>query len=85
MACNCATNPACPMCGQAMPSGGYSAPSMAPIAKPKRQGITSAYNRRFGRELRAIRKRHLLKSGKWRKGWNPKRAMSAAHKAARRK
>jgi hypothetical protein len=60
-------------------------PQMAPISKPKRSGIVSSYNKRFGRELKAIRKRHLLKSGKWRKGWNARKAMNAAHKAARRK
>jgi len=85
----CASTPACPMCGQPMQQANYlpptMAPSMASVAKPKRRGIISAYNKRFGRELKAIRKRHLLKSGKWRKGWDGRKAMNQAHKAARRK
>jgi len=84
---NCQPMPACPMCGQPMNAPSHHVPEaihQSHVAKPKRSGIVSAYNRKFGRELKAIRKRHLLKSGKWRSGWSAKKAMSAAHKKAKR-
>jgi len=74
------------MCGQPMQGMNHLAVPAAldvPIAKPKRKGIVSAYNRKFGRELKAIRKRHMLKSGKWRSGWDAKKAMALAHKKSR--
>jgi len=74
------------MCGQPMMGQSHHAPSpihQSHVAKPKRKGIVSAYNRKFGRELKAIRKRHMLKSGKWRSGWDAKKAMAQAHKKSR--
>ena len=54
----------------------------APPVKKKRQ--PSAYNRRLGKAIKDLTKRHKLKSGKWRKGWSQKLMMKAAHKAAKR-
>ncbi len=49
--------------------------------KPKRK--CSAYSKRLGREIKKLNKKH--KSGdKFKKGWNQKRLMKAAHKAAKR-
>jgi len=84
---NCQPTPACPMCGQSMMAPIHHAPSpihQSHAAKPKRLGVVSAYNKRFGSALKSIRRSHLLKSGKWRKGWNAKKAMKAAHKKAKR-
>jgi hypothetical protein len=50
--------------------------------KPKRK--VSAYHKRLGRAIKALRAKHLLKNGKWRKGWNQKKLMKAAHKAAKK-
>lgn len=50
--------------------------------KPKRK--VSAYHKRLGKAIKTLRKRHLLKSGKWRKGWSQKKIMKAAHKIAKR-
>jgi len=50
--------------------------------KPKRR--VSAYHKRLGTILRRLKKKHTLKSGKWRKGWNQKRLMKAAHKEAKK-
>lgn len=57
-------------------------PAGAPT-KPKRKA--SAYNKRVGAALRRLKKQHTLKNGKWRKGWNQKRLMKAAHAAAKKK
>lgn len=53
-----------------------------PVIKPKRR--VSAYHKRLGREIKALRARHLLKNGKWRKGWSQRKMMQAAHKAAKK-
>ena len=53
-----------------------------PVEKKKRK--PSAYNKRLGKAIKDLTKRHKLKSGKWRKGWSQKRMMKAAHKAAKR-
>ena len=50
---------------------------------PKKRKV-SAYSRRYGAAYRRIRKRHTLKSGKYRKGWNHKKVVKAAHKEAKR-
>tara|TARA_Y100001973_G_C5120364_1_gene292393 strand:+ start:408 stop:716 length:309 start_codon:yes stop_codon:yes gene_type:complete len=59
-----------------------SAMQPAPPAPAKRK--PSAYNRRLGREIKALTARHKTKAGKWKKGWSQKRMMKAAHKAAKR-
>ena len=51
--------------------------------KPKKRKV-SAYSRRYGAAYRRIRKRHTLKNGKYRKGWNHKKVVKAAHKEAKR-
>jgi len=48
------------------------------VAKPKRK--VSAYHKRLGREIKRLRRMHLTKAGKWKKGWNQKRLMKTAHK-----
>ena len=55
-----------------------------PAHAPKRPRKVSAYHKRLGRAIKALRAKHLLKSGKWRKGWNQKKMMKAAHKVAKR-
>ena len=69
-------------------------PQLAPIlemmnksspaaVKPKKRKI-SAYSRRYGAAYKRLRKRHTLKSGKYRKGYNHKRIVKLAHKEAKR-
>ena len=69
-------------------------PSLAPIiemmknssnevAKPKKRKV-SAYSRRYGAAYKRLRKRHTLKNGKYRKGYNHKRLVKLAHKEAKR-
>ena len=50
------------------------------IAKKK----VSAYNRRYAAAFRKLKKTHTLASGKYRKGWNFKKLVKAAHKVAKR-
>lgn len=52
-------------------------------AKPKKRKI-SAYSRRYGAAYKRLRKRHTLKNGKYRKGYNHKRIVKLAHKEAKR-
>ena len=70
-------------------------PSLAPIlelmesgnnpgAAQKKTRKVSAYNRRYAAAYKRIRKRHTLKNGKYRKGWNHKKVVKAAHKEAKR-
>ena len=69
-------------------------PSLAPILEmmnkdvpaalaPKKRKV-SAYSRRYGAAYKRLRKRHTLKSGKYRKGYNHKRIVKLAHKEAKR-
>ena len=59
--------------------------SAAPAAETKKKKRkVSAYSRRYGAAYRRIRKRHTLKNGKYRKGWNHKKVVKAAHKEAKR-
>ena len=53
-----------------------------PDAIKKRK--VSAYSRRYGAAYKRLRKRHTLKSGKYRKGYNHKRIVKLAHKEAKR-
>jgi len=55
----------------------------APAAAPKKRKV-SAYSRRYGAAYKRLRKRHTLKSGKYRKGYNHKRIVKLAHKEAKR-
>ena len=55
-----------------------------PVAeKPKKRKV-SAYSRRYGAAYKRLRKRHTLKNGKYRKGYNHKRLVKLAHKEAKR-
>jgi len=69
-------------------------PQLAPIlemmnntektaVKPKKRKV-SAYSRRYGAAYKRLRKRHTLKNGKYRKGYNHKRIVKMAHKEAKR-
>jgi len=69
-------------------------PQLAPIlemmsssapgeTKPKKRKV-SAYSRRYGSAYKRLRKRHTLKNGKYRKGYNHKRLVKLAHKEAKR-
>lgn len=69
-------------------------PNLAPIlelmsdskptaAAPKKRKV-SAYSRRYGAAYKRLRKRHTLKNGKYRKGYNHKRLVKLAHKEAKR-
>tara|TARA_Y100000361_G_scaffold76348_1_gene67592 strand:+ start:749 stop:1015 length:267 start_codon:yes stop_codon:yes gene_type:complete len=51
--------------------------------KPKKRKV-SAYSRRYGAAYKRLRKRHTLKNGKYRKGYNHKRLVKLAHKEAKR-
>jgi len=58
--------------------------SSIPLAeKPKKRKV-SAYSRRYGAAYKRLRKRHTLKNGKYRKGYNHKRLVKLAHKEAKR-
>lgn len=52
------------------------------VKKAKRK--ISAYSRRYGAAYKRLAKRHTLKSGKYRKGYNHKRLVKLAHKEAKR-
>ena len=69
-------------------------PQLAPIlemmnntatneVKPKKRKV-SAYSRRYGAAYKRLRKRHTLKNGKYRKGYNHKKIVKLAHKEAKR-
>ncbi len=58
-------------------------PSADVIEKPKKRKV-SAYSRRYGSAYKRLRKRHTLKNGKYRKGYNHKRIVKLAHKEAKR-
>ena len=51
--------------------------------KPKKRKV-SAYSRRYGSAYKRLRKRHTLKNGKYRKGYNHKKIVKLAHKEAKR-
>jgi hypothetical protein len=53
------------------------------VEKPKKRKV-SAYSRRYGTAYKRLRKRHTLKNGKYRKGYNHKRLVKLAHKEAKR-
>ena len=53
------------------------------VEKPKKRKV-SAYSRRYGAAYKRLRKRHTLKNGKYRKGYNHKRLVKLAHKEAKR-
>lgn len=55
-----------------------------PPMPAKRKRKVSPYHRRLGKAIKALRAKHLLKNGKWRKGWNQRRMMKAAHTAAKK-
>ena len=50
---------------------------------PKKRKV-SPYSRRYGAAYKRLRKRHTLKNGKYRKGYNHKRLVKLAHKEAKR-
>lgn len=59
--------------------------SQAPEPKQARKKRkVSAYSRRYGAAYKRLRKRHTLKNGKYRKGYNHKRLVKLAHKEAKR-
>ena len=58
--------------------------SQAPAAPAKKKRKVSAYSRRYGAAYKRLRKRHTLKNGKYRKGYNHKRLVKLAHKEAKR-
>lgn len=58
--------------------------SEAPAAPATKKRKVSAYSRRYGAAYKRLRKRHTLKNGKYRKGYNHKRLVKLAHKEAKR-
>ena len=58
--------------------------SETPAAAKKKKRKVSAYSRRYGAAYKRLRKRHTLKNGKYRKGYNHKRLVKLAHKEAKR-
>jgi len=61
-----------------LPTQGPNVLATPVVSKPKRK--VSAYHKRLGREIKRLRRLHLTKAGKWKKGWNQKRLMKTAHK-----
>jgi len=55
---------------------------VADVKKAKRK--VSAYQRRYGRAYKQLRKKFTLKSGKLKKGYNHKRLVKLAHAQAKR-
>ena len=53
------------------------------VEKSKKRKV-SAYSRRYGAAYKRLRKRHTLKNGKYRKGYNYKCLVKLAHKEAKR-
>jgi len=51
-----------------------------PEAAPKPKRKVSAYHKKLGREIKRLRRLHLTKAGKWKKGWSQRRLMKTAHK-----
>jgi len=78
----------CPRCGESLTGEGTTTGEVRRTARrayePKPKRKVSAYHKRLGVILKRLKKKHTLKSGKWRKGWNQKRLMKAAHKEAKR-
>ena len=58
--------------------------SQTPASAVKKKRKVSAYSRRYGAAYKRLRKRHTLKNGKYRKGYNHKRLVKLAHKEAKR-
>lgn len=58
--------------------------SQTPAVPGKKKRKVSAYSRRYGAAYKRLRKRHTLKNGKYRKGYNHKRLVKLAHKEAKR-
>lgn len=56
----------------------------SPGAAATKKRKVSAYSRRYGAAYKRLRKRHTLKNGKYRKGYNHKRLVKLAHKEAKR-
>ena len=52
----------------------------SPAHAPRKPRKVSAYHKRLGREIKRLRRLHITKAGKWKKGWNQKRLMKTAHK-----
>ena len=44
----------------------------------------SPYHKHLGRVMKRLKKRHTKKNGDFKKGWNMKRIMAAAHKETKR-
>ncbi len=59
-------------------------PAVEDQPAPKKRKV-SAYSRAYGRAYRSLRKKHTLKSGKLRKGYNHKRLVKLAHAEAKRR
>ena len=52
--------------------------AVAAAKAPKGRKV-SAYSKAYGRAYKRLKKKHTLKNGKMRKGWNHKRLVKAAH------
>jgi hypothetical protein len=44
----------------------------------------SPYHKHLGRVMKRLKKSHTKKNGDWKKGWDMKRIMAAAHKETKR-
>lgn len=51
---------------------------------PQKKRRVSVYQKEFGRQYKRLKGQHTLNNGSMRKGWTPRRLMSAAHTAAKR-
>ena len=56
--------------------------AVAGAEKVKR--AVSPYQRRLGVQMKRLKKLHTKKNGDWKKGWNSKRWMKAAHAATKK-
>jgi len=52
-------------------------------AKKVKRAVTP-YQRRLGKQMKRLAKLHKKKNGDWKKGWNSKRWMQAAHAATKK-
>jgi len=55
-------------------------PDVLPIERAPNKRKVSSYHKKLGREIKRLRRMHLTKAGKWKKGWSQKRLMKTAHR-----
>lgn len=72
----------CGDCGHALGSTAHVAAASKPKAKAKATRKPSAYSLKYSKAFKAVKSKHMKKSGGWKKD-GYKRAVKAAHKKAK--